>query len=83
MSEQNLEPNRMLDVTGLNCPLPILRTKRELVRMAVGERLHVAATDPHSVVDFLSFTEKTHHRMLRHWEDGGVFLFLIEKGDDS
>lgn len=82
MSEENLEPDRKLDVTGLNCPLPILRTKRELVRMAGGERLHVSATDPHSVVDFLSFTGKTHHRMLRHWEEDGVFLFLIEKGDD-
>jgi tRNA 2-thiouridine synthesizing protein A len=80
MTDQTLEPDRRLDVTGLNCPLPILRTKRELVRMAEGERLFVAATDPHSVVDFLSFTEKTRHTMLRQWEEDGVFLFLIEKG---
>jgi len=80
MVDQILEPARSLDVTGLNCPLPILRTKRELVRMAEGERLLVAATDPHSLVDFLSFTEKTRHTMLRHWQEDGVYLFLIEKG---
>lgn len=69
-----------LDVTGLDCPLPILRTKRELVRLAPGEQLQVAATDPHSVVDFLAFTGKTAHTMIRHWDADGVFYFLIEKG---
>ncbi|MCC5856532.1 MAG: sulfurtransferase TusA family protein [Ectothiorhodospiraceae bacterium] len=69
-----------LDVTGLNCPMPILRTKRELVRLEVGQVLRVAATDPHSVIDFLAFTEKTAHRMVRHWEEDGVYYFLVEKG---
>jgi len=69
-----------LDVRGLNCPLPILRTKRELARMQVGEVLRVRATDPHSVIDFLAFTDKTPNRMRRHWEEAGVFVFLVEKG---
>ncbi len=69
-----------LDVTGLNCPMPILRTKRELVRLDVGQVLRVAATDPHAVIDFLAFTEKTAHRMVRHWEADGVYYFLVEKG---
>ncbi len=69
-----------LDVTGLNCPMPILRTKRELVRLEAGQVLRVAATDPHSVIDFLAFTEKTSHRMVRHWEEHGVYYFLVEKG---
>ncbi len=69
-----------LDVTGLNCPMPILRTKRELVRLEAGQVLRVAATDPHAVIDFLAFTEKTAHRMVRHWEADGVYYFLVEKG---
>ncbi len=78
-----MKPNwdRELDVTGLDCPMPILRTKRELVRLATGEVLLVRATDPHSVVDFLAFTEKTAHRMVEHWDDDGVYHFLVEKGD--
>lgn len=75
-----MQDPKQLDVTGLDCPLPILRTKRELVKLAPGEQLQVAATDPHSVVDFLSFTEKTAHSMIRHWDADGVFYFLIEKG---
>jgi tRNA 2-thiouridine synthesizing protein A len=72
--------DRELDVKGLNCPMPILRTKRELVRLDAGQVLRVAATDPHSVIDFLAFTEKTAHRMVRHWEEDGVYYFLVEKG---
>ena len=70
-----------LDVTGLNCPLPILRTKRELVRMDNGQVLRVMATDPHSTIDFLAFTEKTANRMVAHWDDDGVYYFLVEKQD--
>ncbi len=73
--------DRDLDVTGLNCPLPILRTKRELVRMAPGEVLRVRATDPHATIDFLAFTEKTDNRMVDHGEEDGVYVFLVEKGE--
>jgi hypothetical protein len=44
--------DRELDVKGLNCPLPILRTKKALSEMSTGEVLHVLATDPGSVKDF-------------------------------
>ncbi|MCP1675165.1 tRNA 2-thiouridine synthesizing protein A [Natronocella acetinitrilica] len=71
-----------LDARGLNCPLPILQTKRALLRLAVGEVLRVEATDPHAVIDFLAFTEKTNHRMLSHREQDGVYIFLVEKGED-
>jgi TusA-related sulfurtransferase len=44
--------DRELDVKGLKCPLPILRTKKALSEMSPGEVLHVLATDPGSVKDF-------------------------------
>ena len=48
-----------LDAKGLGCPLPILKTKVALSRMKAGEVLHVAATDPHSVIDFKAFCART------------------------
>ncbi len=69
-----------LDARGLNCPLPILQTKRELNRLNAGEVLRVRATDPHAEIDFLAFTEKTSHRMAAHWQQDGEYHFLIEKG---
>jgi tRNA 2-thiouridine synthesizing protein A len=68
-----------LDVRGLNCPLPILKTKKQLVTMQAGEILRVRATDPHSVVDFLAFCEKTGHEMVEHQESGGEFHFRLRK----
>ena len=47
-----MEFDRDLDVKGLNCPLPILRTKKTLSEMSSGAVLHVLATDPGSVRDF-------------------------------
>lgn len=69
-----------LDVRGLDCPLPILRTKQRLRDMAAGERLRVQATDPHSVIDFRGFCDRSEHELLDHDEADGVFTFWLRKG---
>ena len=48
-----------IDARGLNCPLPILRTKKTLNGMASGQVLHIMATDPGSIRDFLAFAKQT------------------------
>lgn len=68
-----------LDVRGLNCPLPILKTKKELVSLKSGQVLRVRATDPHSVIDFLAFCEKTGNEMLDRAEHDGEFHFWLRK----
>ena len=50
-----MQCDRELDVQGLNCPLPILRTKKALSEMASGQVLRVLATDAHAVKDFEAF----------------------------
>lgn len=59
-------PARELDVTGLHCPLPILRTRALLDRMAVGDEVIVTATDPASVIDFKHFCNTTDNQLLAH-----------------
>lgn len=73
------EFERDLDVRGLNCPLPILKTKKELVRMEPGERLRVRATDPHAVIDFMAFCDKTGHALERHEEIDAEYHFVVRK----
>lgn len=68
-----------LDVRGLNCPLPILKTKKELVSLQPGQVLRVRATDPHSVIDFLAFSEKTGHAMVKRSEEAGEYHFWLRK----
>jgi tRNA 2-thiouridine synthesizing protein A len=68
-----------LDVRGLNCPLPILKTKKQLVLMQPGQILRVRATDSHAVIDFLAFCEKTGHEMVSRHEEQGEFHFRLRK----
>ena len=56
--------DKELDVRGLNCPLPILRTKKSLVDMNSGEVLKIMATDPGSVIDFEVFADQTGNELL-------------------
>ena len=51
--------DKELDARGLNCPLPILRTKKALTDMLSGQVLKVLATDPGSVKDFQAFSRQT------------------------
>ena len=78
--ETDIDSDVTLDVQGLNCPLPILRTKLALAKMTSGEVLHVLATDPHSVVDFQAFCARTAHELLRLDRGAGLFQFYIQCG---
>ncbi len=68
-----------LDARGLNCPLPILRTKKALNTMTSGQILRVLATDPGSVRDFQAFAKQTGHALLEMLEAAGEFQFLLRK----
>jgi tRNA 2-thiouridine synthesizing protein A len=71
--------DREVDARGLNCPLPILRTKKALNDMQSGQVLRVLATDPGAVRDFEAFARQTGNRLLQHSEEDGVFYFLVER----
>lgn len=75
----NSEFSKDLDARGLNCPLPILKTKKALAEMASGEILRVQATDPGSVRDFQAFARQTGNNLLSQEQDGDVFIFLMQR----
>ena len=71
--------DQRLDCTGLNCPLPILKTKKALDGMAAGQVLEMTATDPGSKPDMEAFARRTGHELIEAKEAGGVFTFYIRK----
>ncbi|PIE00936.1 MAG: preprotein translocase subunit TatC [Thiothrix nivea] len=71
--------NAELDARGLNCPLPILRTKKSMNGMAAGEILKVVATDPGSVKDMEAYAKQTGNEIVDTAENGGEFTFFIKK----
>lgn len=74
-----MEFDRELDVKGLNCPLPILRTKKALAEMETGEILRVLATDPGSLKDFEAFARQTGNQLLEQREENRVFEYFLKR----
>lgn len=68
-----------LDVRGLNCPLPILKTKKALNTMTSGQTIRVLATDPGSMLDFKAFAAQSGNQLLEASDAAGVFTFLVKK----
>lgn len=77
MSE--ITSNVELDCKGMNCPLPILKTKKTIDTMSSGEVLKMLATDPGSVNDMASWSKRTGNEVIEHTEDGDVHTFYIKK----
>ena len=69
----------VLDVKGLNCPLPILRTKKALRDVPIDGELTVIATDPGSVKDMETFCRQTGNELLSWKDEGGTFTFTIRR----
>ena len=71
--------DKELDARGLNCPLPILRTKKTLNDMASGQVLKILATDPGSVRDFQAFSKQTGNELLSQRTTHADFTFFLRK----
>lgn len=68
-----------LDARGLNCPLPILRTKKAIAALESGQVLEMTSSDPGSLKDIESFCTQTGNELLGSNQDGGDFIFQIRK----
>ncbi|XOV84495.1 MAG: sulfurtransferase TusA family protein [bacterium] len=73
------EEVRILDVKGMNCPMPLLKAKKALNEMDALARLKVLATDPGSVRDFEVFCQQSGHTLLQSEEIEGVYTYLLQK----
>jgi len=69
-----------LDLTGLTCPMPLLKTKQALNRLAAGEIVKVVATDPASQRDFQVFAEQSGNQLLTSsLSADGRFVYVFQK----
>lgn len=69
----------MLDVRGQACPLPLLKARKALRDVAVGQSLTVLATDPGSWRDFAAFAEQSGHSLLEASEAEGEYRYLLRR----
>lgn len=71
--------SQMLDVKGLNCPLPVLRTKKAMKAVPKGDVLTVEATDPNTMRDIVALCDASGFALLSAEEKNGVFVFRIQQ----
>jgi tRNA 2-thiouridine synthesizing protein A len=71
--------DQVLDASGLNCPMPILKTKKALKQMESGQVLEVISTDAGSVKDLVAFCNQTGNILLKSIEVEGKYIFTVEK----
>jgi tRNA 2-thiouridine synthesizing protein A len=71
--------DKELDTRGMNCPLPILKTKKALAEMASGQVLKVVSTDAGSVKDMAAFANQTGNTLVSSAEEKGEYVFMMKK----
>lgn len=70
---------KTLDLKGLSCPLPIVKTALAIKELGPGELIESVATDPGSVADFTAWAKSTGNELVEQTVDDGVFRFVIRK----
>lgn len=77
--DAEIKVDQTLDAKGLNCPLPILKTKKMLMGLAKSQILKVETTDPGSQNDMASWAKRTGNEILKIEQVSGTFIFYIKK----
>ena len=75
----DIKISKTLDAQKLSCPLPILKTKKAIAEIGIGEYLEVLATDPGSVADFQAWSNSTGHEVVDNSVDNGVYRYVIKR----
>ena len=69
-----------LDAIGLLCPLPILKARKRLQPLAMGDTLEMRADDPAAIVDVPHFCAEAGHELVEMRDDGAAQIYVIRKG---
>ncbi len=75
----DVHADQVLDCSGLSCPMPIIKTKKAIDALQLGQVLQMIATDPGSTSDMEAWTKKTGHELVASSQEGGKFVFFIKK----
>lgn len=72
-----------LDLRGLKCPLPVLKTRNALRKLGTGARIWVVTDDPLAVIDIPAFCNETSQLLVEQLAgDGDSNRFLIERQEN-
>ena len=79
MSVSTISPDMTLDCSGLNCPMPVIKTSKAIKQLEVGQVLKVISTDSGSPPDMEAWSRQTGNELLRSTQEDGKFVFYIRR----
>jgi tRNA 2-thiouridine synthesizing protein A len=68
-----------IDCSGLDCPMPILKTKKAIDALLPGQILKMISTDPSALMDVQAWTSRTGHELIGYEQDGDKTYFYIRR----
>lgn len=75
-----IREDRLLDASGLSCPMPVVKAGKEMRSMTPGQVLKIVATDRGALADIPAWAEDTGNELLDTRDEGSRFVFLVRKG---
>ncbi|MDX1613139.1 MAG: sulfurtransferase TusA family protein [Candidatus Promineifilaceae bacterium] len=79
MSALTLSPDKTLDCSGLNCPMPVIKTSKAIKELEVGQVLRVISTDSGSPPDMAAWSRQTGHELLDSQQEDGKYIFYFRR----
>ena len=71
---------KVIDLKGMRCPMPVLKTKKALATLNVSEEITVLTDDPHAIADIAQFAKQSGHTLLSQATDtDGVTRHILRK----
>ncbi|MDA3857846.1 MAG: sulfurtransferase TusA family protein [Roseovarius sp.] len=74
-----MTPKDTLDATGLLCPLPVLKLRKRLKSLGVGDLIAMQADDPAAIIDVPHFCAEAGHDLVDANEADGIQTYIIRK----
>lgn len=76
---QKIDSDHVIDASGYNCPVPIIKTKKLIDTILIGQTIKIISTDPGSMMDITTFCEQTKNSLIHQHQIDGSYIFVIEK----
>lgn len=74
-----INADAVIDCRGMNCPMPVLKVKKAVDSLQVGQILKLEATDPGTKADIPAWAKRTGNELISMSEEGNIFIFYIKK----
>lgn len=79
MSSVTLRADQVLDCSGLNCPMPVIKTSKAIKQLEIGQILQVISTDSGSPPDMEAWSRQTGHELLDSHQENGKYIFFFRR----